>query len=77
MNYSENLARAHELLRDALRSIIDEMKCYPTPISGCDAQFNHMLAERSKIESALRALDTRVFIPTPRQLNPHDPIETR
>ena len=77
MSHSDQIAQAAELLRDALNSLALEIDRYPTPISGCDAQFNHLLAERSKIEATLRALDKSVFIPTPRQLNPDDPVETR
>ena len=40
---------------------------YPAPIAGCDAQFNHILAERQKVLLALRALTESVFIPTPRR----------
>jgi len=54
-----------------------EINEYPTPIAGCDAQFNHLLAERTKVDAALRKLQQDVFIPTPRQLNPIDKIETR
>lgn len=77
MDYSADVARATELLQSALKRVADEIHRYPTPISGCDAQFNHLLAERTRIESALRALDNDVFIPTPRRLNPSDPSETR
>jgi len=51
----------------AARAALDaEIHGYPTPISGCDAQFNHLLAERQRVLAALRALDTQVRIPTPR-----------
>jgi len=30
---------------------------YPTPIPACDADFNHMLAERARIEADLARLD--------------------
>ncbi len=54
-----------------------EISSYPAPISGCDAQFNHLLAERQKVLSALQALDDVVFIPTPRALTPMTGIESR
>lgn len=57
-------ARGH---LNAARAALDaEIHGYPTPISGCDAQFNHLLAERRRVLAALRALDAEVRIPTPR-----------
>lgn len=56
---------------EAAKALIDtEISDYPTPIAGCDAQFNHLLAEQRKVARALRELKSEVFIPTPRQLNP-------
>ena len=57
-------ARQHlAMARDALDAEIRE---YPTPVSGCDAQYNHLLAERRRAHEALRALDSEIHIPTPR-----------
>lgn len=57
-------ARQHLMLaREALDA---EIRSYPTPISGCDAQYNHLLAERRRADAALRALDAEIHIPTPR-----------
>ena len=51
----------------AARAAIDaEIQAYPTPISGCDAQYNHLLADRRRVQAALRALDAEIHIPTPR-----------
>ena len=58
-NARENLATA----RDALDA---EIRDYPTPISGCDAQYNHLLAERRRAHEALRVLESEIHIPTPR-----------
>jgi hypothetical protein len=61
---SVEAARRHLL---AARAAIDaEIRTYPTPISGCDAQYNHLLADRRRVQAALRALDSEVHIPTPR-----------
>ena len=61
---SVETARQHLL---AARSALDaEIHAYPTPISGCDAQYNHLLAERRRIQAALRALEAEIHIPTPR-----------
>ena len=55
-------------LRSARTAINAEISDYPTPIAGCDAQFNHLLAERQKVIEALRVLEDAVFVPTPRTL---------
>jgi hypothetical protein len=55
----QNLATA----RDALDA---EIRSYPTPISGCDAQYNHLLAERRRVHEALQVLEADIHIPTPR-----------
>ncbi len=49
--------------RDALDA---EIRDYPRPISGCDAQYNHLLAERRRVHEALMALAAEIHIPTPR-----------
>lgn len=64
-------------LTAARQLLQDEITNYPGPISGCDAQFNHLLAERKKVLAALNALDTFVFVPTPRMLTPHSSVESR
>ncbi len=57
-------ARLHlATARDALDA---EIRDYPTPISGCDAQYNHLLAERRRAHEALQVLDSEIRIPTPR-----------
>lgn len=63
---SRNLAEAKALLQAAKRDLQEEITSYPTPISGCDAQFNYMLAERRKVQAAINALVAEVHIPTPR-----------
>ena len=59
-------ARARTALMDARAELDAEIHAYPTPISGCDAQYNHLLAERRRIHAALEALDADIHIPTPR-----------
>ncbi len=59
-------ARARAALVEAAAELDAEMHAYPTPISGCDAQYNHLLAERRRIRRALEALAAPVHIPTPR-----------
>ena len=64
------LTMARQLLQD-------EISSYPGPIAGCDVQFNHLLAERQKVLSAIRSLDECVFVPTPRTPNPQAGVESR
>ena len=59
-------ARARAALTDARAELDAEIRNYPTPISGCDAQYNHLLAERRRAHAALEALDADIHIPTPR-----------
>ena len=67
----EGTINAHiQYARDSLiaaRTALDEeIRHYPTPISGCDAQYNHLLAERRRLHGALEALGADIHIPTPR-----------
>ena len=64
------LAMARQLLQD-------EISTYPGPIAGCDAQYNHLLAERQKVVNALSSLAEAVFIPTPRSPTPNTGVESR
>lgn len=60
------VAAARRRLAEARVALDAEIHAYPTPIAGCDAQFNHLLAERRRVLAALRALEAPVHIPTPR-----------
>ena len=40
-------------LVERLQSIKDEIKYYPTPIAGCDEQFNFLLSERDRLTEEL------------------------
>ncbi|WP_146344324.1 hypothetical protein [Falsiphaeobacter marinintestinus] len=76
-SYDDCLTIAHSELRLARKILQDEISGYPTPIAGCDAQFNHLLAQRRRILSALSALQEDVFVPTPRQPRPDVRVESR
>lgn len=58
--------RARAALIEARSNLDAEIRAYPTPISGCDAQYNHLLAERRRVHAALQALAEEIHIPTPR-----------
>lgn len=68
---------AQTKLRCAKQMLSDEISQYPTPIAGCDVQFNHLLAERQKVLAALEALNTAIFVPTPRSPSPGVGVESR
>ncbi len=57
-------ARRH--LAEARDALDAEIRDYPTPVSGCDAQYNHLLAERRRAHEALQVLESEIHIPTPR-----------
>ena len=76
-SYSECLDIARQELRLADRALRDEISNYPTPIAGCDEQFNHLLVQSQRVRNALDALDAPLFVPTPRKLEPVSGIESR
>ena len=57
---------ARQFLDTARDALDDEIRDYPRPISGCDAQYNHLRAERRRVHEALTALAAEIHIPTPR-----------
>jgi len=70
-SYQMALDLALEELQTARANLLGEIAEYPTPISGCDAQFNHLLSDRTRISKAIQALESSPFVPTPRILDPH------
>ncbi|MGR3291582.1 MAG: PrpF domain-containing protein [Paracoccaceae bacterium] len=76
-SYKTFLVSAQTNLEQARKVLAQEISDYPTPIAGCDAQFNHLLAKRSKIQNALHEISAEVFIPTPRTPDNGDRIESR
>lgn len=64
---SECIMLAKVELQVARQKIAAEISGYPTPIVGCDAQFNHLLAQRQQVSAALEALTEAPHVPTPRQ----------
>ncbi|MEP1208607.1 MAG: hypothetical protein ABJM29_19580 [Rhizobiaceae bacterium] len=67
-NFENSVSIAMENLVAAQATLVAEIKNYPTPIAGCDVQFNHLLEEKARVNAALEALNTPLFTPTPRQL---------
>jgi len=66
-DFKKHTEIARQELLSARKSLNAEISSYPSPISGCDAQFNHLLAERSKICQALSVLDSEPWVPTSRE----------
>lgn len=66
-NFPKHMDAAYRELQMARKLVNAEIRAYPSPISGCDAQFNHLLGERQKIAKALNALTTEIFVPTSRE----------
>lgn len=64
---SECITLAKAELQAARQKIAAEISGYPTPIAGCDAQFNHLLAQRQQVTAALEALTSVPQVPSPRQ----------
>ena len=73
----EALAAARQALSMAHDAVAMEIRCYPTPISGCDAQFNRLLEMRAQSGQSRATLDAPAFVPTPRQLSPTGRYESR
>ena len=50
-----------QAVRDRLEArraaLNEEIAAYPAPITGCDAQFNHLLDERRRINAELARLE--------------------
>jgi len=66
MSYEDCLARARQDLQTARKLLQDDIQAYPTPISGCDAQYNYLIGLRSSLSDAIEALEGPRFVATPR-----------
>lgn len=77
VRFEDKLNGAILSLEAAKRLIAEEIRDYPTPVSGCDAQYNHLLSRRSQVSKALDALRQEVFVPTPRTLTQGSGVESR
>ena len=74
-SYQSSVNRALQQLEGARTNLLVEIATYPTPISGCDAQFNHLLSDRARISNAIQALLSNPFVATPRMLEPIATVE--
>lgn len=71
------LTPAQDALRKARAAILAELAAYPTPVSGCDVQYTHLLSLRAAVIEALDALTQERFYPTPRIQTPGARVEAR
>jgi len=76
-SYETALEDALSTLRASRELLLKEISAYPGPISGCDVQFNHLLSDRKRISDAIRALQNRPFVATPRVMEPGAMSESR
>lgn len=77
MAYEACLSRAMAELRQARHLVEDELRAYPTPVSGCDVQYNHLIGLRGSIGEAMEALKAPQFVATPRIQEPGAGVESR
>ena len=75
--FEDCILAARAELALARQYLQDEISAYPSPISGCDAQFNHLLAERQKVLAAIQSLNADIFVPTPRSPTEKTGVESR
>ena len=71
--YETSIEIALAALKAAKATLSAEISSYPTPIAGCDAQFNQLLSDRTRLHNAIHAIESRPFVPTPRSLEPAIP----
>ena len=76
-SFEDCIRAARAELAQARHLIQTEIADYPSPISGCDAQFNYLLEERQKVLTAIQSLDAIVFVPTPRTPMQQSGVESR
>ncbi len=77
MSYENKLSSAVTELEMARQAITDELRDYPTPVSGCDVQYNHLIGLRGSISEALAVLEAPRFVVTPRIQEPGARVESR
>ncbi|MEX0339154.1 MAG: hypothetical protein AB3N11_08965 [Arenibacterium sp.] len=77
MQHEESLHQARRSVKAALDCLTAEIRAYPTPVSGCDAQYNYLIGQRNSASEALRILQEPRFVATPRTSEPNAGVESR
>ena len=49
-------SKEEQAISDSLRSVREQLKDYPTPVAGCDEQFNFLLSERGRLTQELKKI---------------------
>lgn len=75
--YESRMAEAEAQLHAARDALNADIAAYPTPVSGCDVQFNRLLSDRTRILHAIRSLGDMPFVATPRIAEPGARVERR
>jgi hypothetical protein len=57
----------HGFLVSAKRRLDEEIRCYPTPIPRCDAQFNFLYEQRNRIQDRINGIADALAIGLERQ----------
>ncbi len=58
------ISKTEQKVLQALKSVETQLQSYPTPIAGCDEQFNYLLAERQRLTKRLSQIRDGIhFIP--------------
>ena len=52
----ENIMIEKQEITARLDAIYEQIKTYPTPIAGCDEQFNYLLEERNRLQEMIEQL---------------------
>ena len=63
MSTQLNWQAARAYLEERRRAVIDEIRAYPAPITGCDAQFNFLTEQRRLLNAELARLDAEARVP--------------
>lgn len=77
MTYQDRLTKALAELDEARALLREELRTYPTPVSGCDAQYNYLIGLSETVRDAAQTLRTPRFVATPRTPEPLAGIESR
>jgi len=61
------ILKTEQKVLQALKSVKTQLQSYPTPIAGCDVQFNYLLAERQRLTERIRQMRgvTQSISPSP------------
>jgi chorismate mutase len=62
------LNELRDLVQEAKHALDDEIRAYPTPIPRCDAQFNHLYEQRSRLTDVVARINAISAAPDDREL---------